>query len=153
MEKGFTIFREYYNTTGEPMPVDAFQQGELLVVILKGEVATGADFQALLVDLLPAGFEIERPITEFDTTYSWLQNLELTSNRYVDARDDRFVAAFATDALPKVKGNPKMSRFQVAYLVRAVTPGMYTLPPVEVEAMYQPEYRARSEVGMVIVSQ
>ncbi|MCI5128255.1 MAG: hypothetical protein D3911_10105, partial [Candidatus Electrothrix sp. AW3_4] len=111
------------------------------------------DFQALLVDLLPAGFEIERPITEFDTTYSWLQNLELTSNRYVDARDDRFVAAFATDALPKVKGNPKMSRFQVAYLVRAVTPGMYTLPPVEVEAMYQPEYRARSEVGMVIVSQ
>ncbi|MCI5113808.1 MAG: alpha-2-macroglobulin family protein [Candidatus Electrothrix sp. AX1] len=153
VEKGFTIFREYYNTTGEPMPVDAFQQGELLVVILKGEVATGADFQALLVDLLPAGFEIERPITEFDTTYSWLQNLELTSNRYVDARDDRFVAAFATDALPKVKGNPKMSRFQVAYLVRAVTPGMYTLPPVEVEAMYQPEYRARSEVGMVIVSQ
>ena len=39
-----------------------------------------------------------------------------------------------------------------AYLVRAVTPGTYTLPPVEVEAMYKPEYRARSGAGKVKVS-
>ncbi|RWX51488.1 A-macroglobulin complement component [Candidatus Electrothrix marina] len=151
MENGFTIFREWYNTAGEPMPVDAIQQGELMVVTLQGEVKTGSDFQALLVDLLPAGFEIERPITERDTAFSWLKD-QLTDNLYVDARDDRFVAAFDTKFLPKVNGNKKMSRFQSAYLVRAVTPGIYTLPPVEVEAMYRPEYRARSGVGTVIVS-
>ncbi|MGB5684611.1 MAG: hypothetical protein WBM35_02275, partial [Candidatus Electrothrix sp.] len=150
MEKGFTVFREWYNTAGEPMPVDAVQQGELLVVTLQGEVKTGSDFQALLVDLLPAGFEIERPITERDTAFSWLKGL--TDNRYVDARDDRFVAAFDTKFLPKVEGNKKMSRFLTAYLIRAVTPGIYTLPPVEVEAMYRPEYRARSGVGTMIVS-
>ncbi|MCI5168403.1 MAG: hypothetical protein D3903_20505, partial [Candidatus Electrothrix sp. GM3_4] len=114
------------------------------------EVKTGSNFQALLVDLLPAGFEIERPIAELDTAFSWLK--DLTWNSYVDARDDRFVAAFATDSLPKVEGNKKMNRFRVAYLVRAVTPGIYTLPPVEVEAMYRLEYRARSGVGTVIVS-
>ncbi|WLE96157.1 MAG: alpha-2-macroglobulin [Candidatus Electrothrix communis] len=152
MENGFTIFREWYNTAGEPMPVDAIQQGELMVVTLQGEVKTGSDFQALLVDLLPAGFEVERPITEWDTAFSWLKD-QLTDNLYVDARDDRFVAAFDTKFLPKVNGNKKMSRFQSAYLVRAVTPGIYTLPPVEVEAMYRPEYRARSGVGTVIVSE
>jgi uncharacterized protein YfaS (alpha-2-macroglobulin family) len=151
MENRFTIFREWYNTAGEPMPVDAIQQGELMVVTLQGEVKTGSDFQALLVDLLPAGFEIERPITEQDTAFGWLKN-QLTGNLYVDARDDRFVAAFATDSLPKVDRYSSLNRFRVAYLVRAVTPGIYTLPPVEVEAMYRPEYRARSGVGTVIVS-
>lgn len=151
VENGFTVFRDWYTTDGEPMPVDAIQQGELMVVTLQGEVKTGSDFQALLVDLLPAGFEIERPITERDTAFSWLKE-QLTTNEYVDARDDRFIAAFDTKSLPRVEGNKKMSRFQSAYLVRAVTPGIYTLPPVEVEAMYRPEYRARGGVGMVIVS-
>ncbi|MCI5122710.1 MAG: hypothetical protein D3908_16295, partial [Candidatus Electrothrix sp. AUS4] len=62
------------------------------------------------------------------------------------------IAAFDTKSLPRVEGNKNMSRFQSAYLVRAVTPGIYTLPPVEVEAMYRPEYRARGGVGTVIVS-
>ncbi|WP_446011580.1 alpha-2-macroglobulin family protein [Candidatus Electrothrix sp.] len=151
VENGFTVFREYYNTAGEPMPVDAVQQGELLVVTLQGEVKAGADFQALLVDLLPAGFEIERPITEQDTAFSWLKNL--TNNRYVDIRDDRFVAAFATKSLPKIEGNQKLRRFRTAYLSRAVTPGIYTLPPVEIEAMYRPEFRARSGEGAMIITQ
>ncbi|XCN74395.1 MAG: alpha-2-macroglobulin [Candidatus Electrothrix aestuarii] len=151
VENGFTVFRDWYTTEGEPMPVDAIQQGELMVVTLQGEVKTGSDFQALLVDLLPAGFEIERPITEQDTAFSWLKD-QLTNNEYVDARDDRFIAAFHTKSLPRVDGNKKMSRFQSAYLVRAVTPGIYTLPPVEVEAMYRPVYRARGGVGTVIVS-
>jgi hypothetical protein len=150
MEKGFTVFREYYSTAGAPMPVDAVQQGTLLVVTLQGEVQSGADFQALLVDLLPAGFEIDRPINELDGSFSWLQGL--TPTRYVDIRDDRFVAAFATQTLPEVKGNNKVRRFRTAYLVRAVTPGLYNLPPVEVEAMYQPEFRARSGKGAVIIS-
>jgi uncharacterized protein YfaS (alpha-2-macroglobulin family) len=151
IEKGFTVFREYYNTAGEPMPVDAVHQGELLVVSLQGEVKARADFQALLVDLLPAGFEIERSINEQDSVFRWLN--DLTPNRYVDVRDDRFVAAFASKALPKVDGNTGLRRFRTAYLVRAVTPGLYSLPPVEVEAMYQPEYRARSREGAVIISQ
>lgn len=151
VENGFTVFRDWYTTEGEPMPVDAIQQGELMVVTLQGEVKTESDFQALLVDLLPAGFEIERPITEQDTAFSWLKD-QLTNNEYVDARDDRFIAAFDTKSLPRVDGNKKMSRFQSAYLVRAVTPGIYTLPPVEVEAMYRPVYRARGGVGTVIVS-
>ncbi|MCI5145870.1 MAG: hypothetical protein D3923_10170, partial [Candidatus Electrothrix sp. AR3] len=116
---------------------------------LQGEVAVGADFQALLVDLLPAGFEIEKPITGTNPAFDWLTDLSPT--RYLDARDDRFLAAFATDQLTKVAGDGKLNWFRVAYLVRAVTPGVYTLPPVEVEAMYRPQYRARSGSGKIMV--
>ncbi|MCI5221831.1 MAG: hypothetical protein D3924_03955 [Candidatus Electrothrix sp. AR4] len=112
--------------------------------------AAGSNFQALLVDLLPAGFEIEQPITGKESTFHWIDDLSPT--RYIDARDDRFVAAFDTNRLAKDEGNSKQNRYRVAYLVRAVTPGTYTLPPSEVEAMYRPEYRARSGVGIVTVS-
>jgi len=42
--------------------------------------------------------------------------------------------------------------FRVAYLVRAVTPGVYSLPAAEVEDMYQPQYRARTAMGRVTVT-
>jgi hypothetical protein len=147
MENGFTVQRQWYSTGGDPLPADKAVQGDMIVVTLEGEVEQGKDFQALLVDLLPAGFEIEKPIEQGDKAFAWLDNL--TSNRYMDARDDRFVAAFATDQLPGVSRFSKLNRFRAAYLVRAVTPGTYTLPPVEVEAMYKPEYRARSGAGTV----
>ena len=47
-------------------------------------------------------------------------------------RDDRYVAAL------KLEG----SEARLFYLVRAVTPGTYTVPPPQVEDMYRPELRA-----------
>jgi uncharacterized protein YfaS (alpha-2-macroglobulin family) len=37
------------------------------------------------------------------------------------------------------------------YAVRAVTPGVFTLPPVRVDAMYQPGIRSQSGGGKVEV--
>ncbi|XOF33118.1 MAG: alpha-2-macroglobulin family protein [Candidatus Electrothrix sp. YB6] len=150
LENAFTVQRQWYSIGGDPLPADQATQGDMIVVTLEGEVERGKDFQALLVDLLPAGFEIEKTIEQGDNAFTWLD--DLTATRYMDARDDRFVAAFATDQLPKVNRSSKLNRFRAAYLVRAVTPGTYTLPPVEVEAMYKPEYRARTGAGKVTVS-
>ncbi len=44
--------------------------------------------------------------------------------------------------------------WQTAYAVlRAVTPGTFRLPPVQVEAMYEPNLRASSERGSLTVVQ
>jgi hypothetical protein len=68
---------------------------------------------------------------------------------YTDARDDRFVVAFDTEQLKPLSRNNSVRPFSFAYLVRAVTPGSYAVPPSEVEAMYRPEYRARNKAESV----
>lgn len=51
-------------------------------------------------------------------------------------RNDRYIAALSREA---TQGD-----FKVAYVVRAVTVGSYTLPPSQIEDMYRPYYRALS---------
>ena len=52
--------------------------------------------------------------------------------KHEEFRDDRYVAALKLD-------DGRTAR--VFYLVRAVTPGTYTVPPSLVEDMYRPELR------------
>jgi hypothetical protein len=59
---------------------------------------------------------------------SWLQ--DLTDVTHSEFRDDRFVAAFSDQDV------------KVAYVVRAIAPGQYTLPGATVEDMYQPSRNA-----------
>lgn len=150
VENGFAVRRSWYSPAGEPLSLENVPQGELAVVVLEGEAKEGGNFQTLLIDLLPAGFEIEKAITECgeETAFAWLT---VSPFRYTDARDDRFVAAFDTAQLEVTTGNANLRPFSFAYLVRAVTPGTYAVPPPEVEAMYRPEYRARSKGGTVTV--
>ena len=39
----------------------------------------------------------------------------------------------------------------LAYVVRAVTPGVYVHPAASVEDMYRPQYSARTATGMMAV--
>ena len=77
----------------------------------------------LLVDRLPAGFEIDNPkLVDSDTVAAldWLETeVEPVHTEY---RDDRFVAAFDRDT-------DQAAFFTVAYMVRAVAPGRYVHPP------------------------
>ena len=110
-----------------------------------GQHATYVEHQALIVDLLPAGFEVENARladAQSVSQLSWLP--EQTPTVYTEFLDDRFVAALDL-------GYGRRD-FRVAYLVRAVTPGVYSLPAAEVEDMYQPQYRARTVMGRVTVT-
>lgn len=141
---GFTIARKYLDLNGEPVELDAVRQNDLLVAVIEGEAKTEFDHQALVVDLLPAGFEVEnaRLADRRDTsTFAWLP--QLSEVQHAEYRDDRFLAAFDLDKDTRT--------FTLAYLVRAVTPGVYRLPAVLVEDMYKPQFRARSEMGKVTV--
>lgn len=150
--KGFSLQRRWYNDDGKPITMDMeCQQGDLFVVALEGKVSAAKQYRALIVDLLPAGFEIEKTTinTDQESIFSWLA--ESSPTLYEDALDDRYVAAFNTEALDRDEYDTSSRTFRLTYLVRAVTPGTYTLPPSEVEDMYQPEYRARTKAGQVTI--
>ena len=66
------------------------------------------------------------------------------SAAHSEFRKDRFVVAFDR--------NGGASRtFTAAYVVRAVTPGVYTVPAAVVEDMYRPELSARTATGVMEV--
>ena len=101
--------------------------------------------QTLVVDLLPAGFEIETATVSkgrSTTDYSWLPNLSEAT--YTEERDDRFIAA-----LDMKEG---MRDFTIAYVVRAVTPGEFKYPALVAEDMYEPETSGRTAIGKLKVS-
>lgn len=144
--EGFSIQRTFFTLEGKVANLKAVPQGATLVAVIVGKAgAASGRHQALVADLLPAGFEIENPRlagSRMVADMQWLPSLSPT--RYADALDDRFVVALDIDG--EERG------FALAYLVRAVTPGTYRLPAVAVEDMYAPQFRGRAAMGSVVVA-
>lgn len=143
VSNGLEVTRTFHTLDGNEADLTNVTQNDLMVAVVEVSNVSGTEGQVLVVDLLPAGFEIENSrLAHARTTegMSWVP--ELTDPDHMEFRDDRFVAAFT---LAKDAGAT------TAYLVRAVTPGTYGLPAVLAEDMYQPQYNARQEVGVVTV--
>jgi uncharacterized protein YfaS (alpha-2-macroglobulin family) len=137
--EGLTVERAYFNAKGEAVNPSNVPQGDLVVVTVT--VTAEKPLRNLaLVDLLPAGFEIENPRLRsrgdlgFEPSYGFAAS-------YQDIRDDRLLL-FA-DA---VEGKQSFS-----YSVRAVTPGRFVIPNAFAEAMYDPAIVAESPSGGVLV--
>src|SRR3712207_5255646 len=131
--QGYTVERTYYKLDGTKVDPAQVRQNDRLVTVLKVTESAARAARVLLVDRLPAGFEIDNP-SLVDSgkieALSWLtREVEPVHTEY---RDDRFVAAF--DRTP---GQPAF--FTVAYVVRAVSPGRYVHPSALVEDMYRPD--------------
>ena len=142
---GYSIARYVYHPDDTPADVTKVRQSDLYVVVLKGTRKNAAQAaRALVVDLLPAGFEIQNaaaPSGDSAGAYSWLK--DLSSPAYTEARDDRYIAALD---LPS-----GTSDFALAYVVRAVTPGEFKYPALDVEDMYDPETYGRTGMGKLVV--
>ena len=173
--KGFTIERSYYTLDGKPVDLKSasggsatVKQNERLIAVVKLQAAE-AGGRVLLVDRLPAGFEIENPHLVDCGDIKSLDWLKTTVQpEHAEFRDDRFVAAFnfsgsnvenananadtngTPDGTPQAKG-PAASA-TVAYMVRAVTPGAFVHPAATVEDMYRPERYARTAAGKLTVT-
>ncbi len=141
---GFTIERTYYRLDGSEANVTEATQNERYVVVLKIDEANDWPSRVLVTDLLPAGFEIDNPGLVSSAELSNFGWLEKTEAAHLEFRDDRFVAAFDHT------GDAGRSA-TVAYVVRAVTPGVYTHPAAVVEDMYRPQFSARTATGMMEV--
>ncbi|WP_234052019.1 MULTISPECIES: alpha-2-macroglobulin [unclassified Xanthobacter] len=143
--RGFELERRYYTLDGKPADPSKATQNQRFAVVLKVNETESALADILLVDYLPAGFEIENPNLVQggeDGAFAWLDETSETS--HVEFRDDRFVAA-----VTRQEGDDP---FVVAYVVRAVSPGRYAHPPAVVEDMYRPDRFARTGSGTVEVA-
>jgi uncharacterized protein YfaS (alpha-2-macroglobulin family) len=119
-------------------------QNERFVVVLRVTENNDWASRVLVNDLLPAGFEIDNPrlVSSADlANFGWLQR---TDAAHLEFRDDRFIAAFDRE-----EGASR--DITLAYVVRAVTPGVFVHPAAGVEDMYRPQYSARTSTGMMEV--
>ena len=110
--------------------------GALIVVaILLKEVARGLGLSTVFAYLL-LGLGLS-------LTQSWLGWLDPATPDHAEFRADRFLAAVdLRDDTP----------FELAYIVRAVTPGSYHHPAALVEDMYRPALRGTTASGRLIVT-
>ncbi|MBK5959331.1 alpha-2-macroglobulin [Rhodoplanes elegans] len=145
-DKGFKIERTYYTLAGEKVDASKARQNQRFAVVLKITEPQPQYGRVLVVDPLPAGFEIDNPrlVSSGETgTLDWIQ--DSAEPEKAEFRDDRFSAAFTRNAK-----SPAV--FTVAYVVRAVSPGRYVLPQAYVEDMYRPDRFGRTGTGTVEVS-
>jgi hypothetical protein len=153
---GLSLSKTYWTMGGTPADLTNLHQNDRIIVELTGQMQHNTYRQMGLIDLLPAGLEIEMPLTGDDgKPYPFLS--ALSDADMTDVRDDRFVASFTIGSAyvsdeDKKKAEPQPV-FRIAYIVRAVTVGKFVLPAGVVEDMYAPSIHARTTMGSVTVLQ
>ena len=131
---GYTLTRSYLDAAGKP--ATAFKAGEVVTVKLEITADAGHRWVAL-VDPLPAGLEVlnarlasgaaaDPAPVDWRAAITW---------SHQDARDDR-VEWFADDI--------RAGHYELSYQARATIDGAFAAMPATIEAMYQPEVRART---------
>lgn len=138
------VRRSYFTTDGKPWTGDQLKEGDTLIVELTIEARMDLP-NALVTDLLPGGLEVEN--LNLGGAQQWagvvIDGIDLDQHTsaanivHEEYRDDRYATA-----LNLTRGDAA----HVFYLVRAVTPGSYTVPPPLVEDMYRPAVRGIGKV-------
>lgn len=133
------VRRSYYTTDGQPWTGSSLKEGDTLIVELTIEARMDMP-DAMVTDLVPGGLEVEN--LNLGGAQQWegvvVDGIGMDEHAgaadivHEEYRDDRYAAAL------------KLRRGRAAhvfYLVRAVTPGTYVVPPPLVEDMYRPAVR------------
>jgi alpha-2-macroglobulin len=145
MGNGYAIERRYFTLEGEPVEAQSVAQGTRLVTVLTVSPWTDNAGRLMITDPLPAGFEIDNPNLLRAGDIKALDWLQVTAEaETTEFRQDRFLAAVNRGA---------DTPFRLAYIVRAVSPGVFHHPAASVEDMYRPSYRATGAAGTVTVTE
>lgn len=153
VDHGLRVRRSWYTLDGKPFTGQRLREGDTLLV----RVSLSADENvpdALLTDLVPGGLEIENlGLGDRGTLEQLVIEGQALSERHWAAdkqheeyRDDRYSAAV------KLWAGQSATLY---YLVRAVSPGRYIVPPPFAEDMYRPEIRSigpRSPTEITVVA-
>lgn len=138
--RGVTVTREYLDKDGQRLDMDQIKQGSLVI----GKITVTGQRNNLnnlvVVDLLPAGLEIENPRLQSRGNIDWLTD-ESYPIDYLDIRDDRLLLFTNISS-----ANQPVTFY---YALRAVTVGEFVLPPIKAECMYEPEISSISATGML----
>jgi uncharacterized protein YfaS (alpha-2-macroglobulin family) len=135
------IERQYLNAQGQPLDLSDVRSGELVLVHIAVKAKQRVP-DALVVDLLPAGLELENQNLAQSSAslkdassdvQQWLEAMQNATIKHQEFRADRYVAALDVDGY---------GVSHLLYLARAVTPGSYRVPAPQVESMYRPNWQA-----------
>ena len=142
--RGYTIERRYFTMEGAPAEVADVTQGTRLVTVLTVTPHETGGGRLMVADPLPAGFEIDNPHLLRGGDIRALDWLDVIEDEVQNAefRQDRFLAAVDWSG---------RSPFRLAYVVRAVTPGVFHHAAASVEDMYRPAFRAHGDSGQIRV--
>ena len=147
VSQDLSIRKTFHTIAGGRVDLGRIRQGEQIAVVLNISPQQRRTNPLIVADLLPAGFEIETVLRPADGAvengdsgaFNWIGTID--SAKTTQAQDDRFVAAI----------DVREKDVTLAYLVRAVTPGEFTLPGATAEDMYRPDVTARSAAGRVVI--
>ena len=150
---GMSLNKSVWTMSGAPADLSSLRQNDRVIITVSGTMANNLYRQMGVIDLLPAGLEIEQALgTEDGKLYPFLGRL--TETAMTGKRDDRFVAAFSlgTQFRPRNRQGPEpQPEFRIAYIVRAVTVGRFTLPAAHAEDMYAPAITARTAMSNITI--
>src|SRR5690554_3066035 len=140
-DRGIAVRLEYLDRHGNPLSPENIAQGELVIAEITLTTREDNLENIALVDLLPAGLEIENPRLESRAGIPWLQEEDFSID-YMDIRDDRLLLFTS----PRQAGT-----YRFHYALRAVTCGEFFLPPVKAECIYEPEIGSVAASGYLII--
>ena len=127
---GIAISRQYVGGKGKP--VSKVRKGDLVTVVTEIKPVKAVE-NAVLVDLVPGGFELE------DSSLATRSAAETYRPKNVarprgksEIRDDRWLW------FGKLRESSKDAPQILTYTLRAVVPGTYAIPSATVEDMYDP---------------
>jgi len=135
------VRRSFMDRNGHELGT-SFRQNDLVVVHITIEAQHDIPIENVAItDMLPAGFEVE------NTRLTSLPEMEWIKKRsepdYMDIRDDR-VNMFT---------NVGRQQKDFYYMVRAVSPGVYKLGPVQADAMYDGSYHSYNGACTIRISE
>jgi uncharacterized protein YfaS (alpha-2-macroglobulin family) len=141
VDSGMIVRRRYLDLAGKPLDVAHLNSGDLVRVELTLQ-GTGSLENVVIEDLLPAGLEVENPRLQSgaaaaiaaggDVDPERPRGVQLLQVMHTDFRDDRV----------SVMTNLAYGKGSVTYLARAVSPGVFSVPPVRAECMYDAGIRS-----------
>jgi uncharacterized protein YfaS (alpha-2-macroglobulin family) len=142
---GLLANKQLWTPAGQSIDGTSFRQGDRIIIAMTVASTEMRTTPLVIADLLPAGFEIETVLRPEDAGASGPYRFlgELVAPDIAEARDDRFVASFNLY---------DQKRMTVAYMIRAVTPGTFTMPGVVAEHMYKPDTFARTVSRTITVA-
>ncbi|TKW68074.1 MAG: alpha-2-macroglobulin [Paracoccus denitrificans] len=140
----YAISRRYFTPEGQPLNPAQVTQGQRMVAVLEVRPYSAEGGRLIVTDPLPAGFEIDNPnLIEAGeiSGLNWLQGGVTTE--MTEFRSDRFAASVEWS---------QDSSFQLAYRLRAVTPGQFHHPAATVSDFYRPERRGWTDSATVSIA-
>ena len=135
------VRRHYLNEQGIPIDGANFKQGDMVIAKIMVKALNESLENVAIVDMLPAGLEIENPRLQSRRGIKWIKK-NVYQPAYIDIRDDRLI----------LYGNFPLGKEKVFYYgLRAITEGTFILPPIRAEAMYAPMKASVASSGKVVV--